>query len=1200
MFRAVFTQNLKWRFRKTTTYLYFLIFTSIGFFVMLFAGGAFPGVQFHFADAGTGKVMADAPYVLYYLINIVGAYGVLLTAAIFGAVGFRDFKENYYSYGFTYPVRKIPYILGKFSASFITVLFIFSGTGFGAFLGSHNHFVDPAKIGNPGLFSFIQPYLIGVVPNILFAGVLFFSLALLSRKIFPVYVGSTFLVMGYMLAFQLVKNLDSKTIAAVIDPFGIIAALEHFKYWSIAEKNSNLIPFSSSLFSNRIIWIVAAIVILSWAIYRFKFKFEHSTVSGKLNRDDHKLLQDEASESPGLLPIKAVPNYGIIADIKRIIRIALIELKMLTRNIYFLSILLFAFLFMMISGLKSIGMIQGTRTYPVTYQVLDISAGKFFLFLMIIVIFFAGELIWRERDKKTQQIFDACPSKNYVLYMGKTIVLFLVQFLLMFFIMVGSIIVQISLGYYHFEIGLYIRELFIFRLSFFLFISVLTIFFQVIANKKYLGHSLIVLYLIFEDLLPMLGIRNDLFRFGHIPEYIYSDMNGYGPYLHPLLVFMVYWSFFSMFLGVLTILFWVRGNETGFKFRLRHTISRFNGGIKKLGYASLILWFFVGVYIFYNTNILNAFQTEDDINYRSVLYEKRYKGFENLPSPRITGMKLDVSIFPESRVVEISGDMILKNKSDQPISKFLVFLNPDVYLHTLNLSVPNSILKKDKETGVVILTLNEPLDDNVEIALTFKARMKEKGFKSANLNTNLVHNGTFLRETHLIPMIGYSRNLELEKASERKSYGLVKRPLALPIDDPVGLHRNYVSTDADWIDYEATLSTSKGQIALTPGDLIKTWEDKDRRYFHYKSPHQVLNFICFISAQYEIKKDRWNDVDIEVYYHPTHSYNIGRFIESTKLSLDYFSKNFGPYPLKHLRIVEFPRYATFATSFPGLIPYSEGAGFISRPREGDVDYVFDSTSHEIAHQWWGHQVIGADVMGYPVTSEVLAQYSSMMVTSKKYSSDLLNEYAKYELDRYLRGRANEKNMEEPLYLSHEQGYIYYGKGYIVMRNLLGLMGEENLNKALSIFNNRFKYSSNPYPTSEDFVNIIKQFASPEIYSAIDEMFKEIVLWDVSLKNGFYEKNKDGMYTLHVNLDVKKTIADGSGNEKEAVVDDFLFIGVYGGDDNLISAEKVRVKSTENGITLLVNETPAKITVDPFYYLVERDRNNNSIKLDRKE
>jgi aminopeptidase N len=47
-----------------------------------------------------------------------------------------------------------------------------------------------------------------------------------------------------------------------------------------------------------------------------------------------------------------------------------------------------------------------------------------------------------------------------------------------------------------------------------------------------------------------------------------------------------------------------------------------------------------------------------------------------------------------------------------------------------------------------------------------------------------------------------------------------------------------------------------------------------------------------------------------------------------------------------------------------------------------TDYVTAATAHELAHQWWAHQITGAEVQGSMLLSETLANYSALMMLRK--------------------------------------------------------------------------------------------------------------------------------------------------------------------------------------------------------------------------
>ena len=129
--------------------------------------------------------------------------------------------------------------------------------------------------------------------------------------------------------------------------------------------------------------------------------------------------------------------------------------------------------------------------------------------------------------------------------------------------------------------------------------------------------------------------------------------------------------------------------------------------------------------------------------------------------------------------------------------------------------------------------------------------------------------------------------------------------------------------------------------------------------------------------------------------------------------MDYFTKHFGPYQYRQMRILEFPRYASFAQSFPNTVPFAESFGWVGDFSDpNDLDYVYTVTSHEVAHQWWGHQVTPSVTRGSNQISESMAEYSSLMVMKKEYGVDAMQKFLKEELDRYLRGRANESKFEK--------------------------------------------------------------------------------------------------------------------------------------------------------------------------------------------
>ncbi|MFC2155347.1 ABC transporter permease [Acidobacteriota bacterium] len=868
MFRHIFSFELWYRLKKVSTHIYFAMFFLVGFFGVYRAsvGG---GLLRKLINAGVGNVNADAPYALFYLITVASHFGILITAAFFANSAFRDFKENSHELYFSYPIRKIDYFADRFFGAMAASLFVFSGVGLGAFLGRLAPFTDVNKVGPVDLWVYIQPYLVSVLPNILFAGALFFSLVLLTRKIFPLYVGVTGLLIFYLVGESLART-RSDFLAALIDPFGKLAAQGFYEYWTAAQKNILLIPLSGDFLINRVLWsgLAVALLIFTYRKFRLSYMLESGPIRPPLSGfrfDNQKFFQK--SPPHRRRPVSAIITverlFGFKSHIRQIFSASLHEFRVLVKNTYFLIILFLGTAFIFILGFRNVGLVRGTQTHPVTSQVLASTKMTLYLFSLLLILFCSGELIWRERSKKVDQIYDVLPVPTWVPFSGKLGALILVQVLMVTIIMFAGIIIQVLHGYTHFELGLYIKELFGIRLVYYCLISVLAMFIQVLVNKKFLGF--VITFLLVDDLLPTLGFEHHLWRFASVPDYVYSDINGYGTFAQGIFFFNLYWIAFALILILLAVLFRVRGKDTGLTKRIRKAKERLTRRKLLADAAALLSCIFFGGYIVYNTNILNRFESRQTTELNKVEYEKKYKKYETMPRPQVIDIKLDVDIYPYRRRVVSKGRMILKNKTEAEVTRLFIQGPEEGKINHLRLQLPCTLTESAGNHSVYIYRLDKPVQPGEEILLEFEIELQQKGFKNhysnstwRSLYTRLVHNGTFLYVFDVIPAIGYDPyfTMELADNDKRKKYGLQPKEIIASIHDAEAGKQSPVGKDAYRVNYEAVVSTAVDQTALTSGELIKEWQEGDRRYFHYRTRGKILKYFSFLSAKYCVKKDK--------------------------------------------------------------------------------------------------------------------------------------------------------------------------------------------------------------------------------------------------------------------------------------------------------------------------------------------------------
>ena len=1185
MFLEIFRFELRHQLRQPLFWLGGLIF-----FLLAFGAVTTDAVTI---GGAIGNVNRNASFVIIQLLLVFSILGVFVTTAFVAGPILRDFENRTDGLFFSTPMTKRDYLLGRFLGALVASIVIFLSVALAIMAGAAMPWLEPERVGPFMIGPYVFAMLVFVIPNVFLMGAFSFAMSTLTRSMMGTYGAIIGFFVAYGTAGTLLGDMENEAFASLLDPFGGAAFGLATRYWTTVERNTAILPLEGPLLQNRLLWIGVAVLILILTYYRFSF----TAAAAKRHK---KRKQEDVAEVTTARPTRVAiqPVFTLGSAFTQLLHQTRFEVLTVVKGAAFPIILVFG-AFNLIGNSLVIDQIFGTPVYPVTLLMIQLIAGSFLLFAIIILTFYSGEIVWRDRGLMMADVHDAVPAPNWVYWGAKLIALFVVIVSVLAVSVVTAIGVQLARGYTNFEPGLYFKGIMLGAGVPFLLLAVLALFLQVMSNNKYLGFLLMVLYFISLPVLGALDFNHNLYLYGGAPGAPYSDMNGFGHFVRPQVWFYTYWAFGAAILVVLSHLFWVRGQSTGFRARLSLAQQRLSIPVFAALATALIGFVGTGSYVYYNTNVINEYVPGDLFQERQVRFEKDYKRFEGIPQPRITGVYTEVDIYPEERAIDIRGTYSIRNKTDVPIDSLHIILNTQVGLESIE--VPGGTLEhEDAELGYRIYRLAEPMQPGAEMDLDFTLAVRNRGFRNNGSNTQVVGNGTFINSALYFPHIGYTRQFELGDPVERRKQDLPPIQRMAPIDDESARMNNYISSEADWLDFETVVSTSADQIALAPGYLLDEREENGRRYFHYEMDAPILGFWAYLSARWEVRRDRWNDVDIAVYYHPGHEYNIDRMIYAVKRSLDYFTEEFGPYQHRQVRILEFPRYARFAQSFPNTIPFSESFGFITKfDDEDEIDYVFYVTAHEVAHQWWAHQVIGGSMQGATVMSETMSQYSALMVMEREYGPEKMRRFLKYELDSYLRGRGGELIEELPLILVENQPYIHYRKGSLATYALKDYVGEHALNEAFARYVEAVKFQEPPYTTSLEYLDFVREVVPEDRAYIIEDLFETITLYDYEATDATYEPMEDGRYRVRLTVEAKKLRADGEGVETEIPINDWVDVAVFGerGDDDppegkVLFMEKRHVTAAESVFEVIVDEEPAKAGIDPFHKLVDRNPDNN--------
>ncbi len=1204
-----FLFELKIRFKSISTYVYFAIWFFFSFLCV--ASESFGPIAF-----GNGKVLLNGPYANSFNDVYAMFFGIIIVAAIFGTSILRDFQRDTTQILFTKPISKLAYLGGRWLGSFVTTVIVFFGLIPGEVLGTLAPWADHTRIAHAPWSWYFQPFFSIIVVQIFFLGSLFFMVGALSRRVFIVYLQGAAVLALYLFyagAFLSTRSLN-RFWPGIFDPIGILLSDGLSRYWTVVDKNTLLFSWSphvaQGLFLyNRLVWCGCGVLFLGVLWIFFPISLEALTARASTRRARLAAEQDEEIRPVRTLVTARAPLvhqfFGLATTWAQYWSLTRLRMCNIVRDIPF-WVLLILMAGLSCSNGRFAGKVGGDNVWPVTYLMLQAVEGIAILFFFIIATFYAAELIWRERDTHFEGIHDALPISETTDWFSKLTALCFVEFAVLAVAGLCGILMQTVQGYYHFELMQYFKELYVVTFPQILIFALLAMFVQTVVSNKFFGHGIVIGVFVLQPILFNFGWENTLYLFGATPAYVYSDMNGYGHYVPPLFWSITYWLSIAAFLGLLSIGLARRGAEDSLRARLRTLRQSFRRIAPALALC-LTVAVGSGVWYYYNAHVLNEYLTAKDRRDIQAQYEKDFKKYERLAQPKIVAVDANVDIYPERRSFSGTGHFILQNKTPHPISVIHI-TNAQRSVSHIVFDRPFHVVSSSRRAMYTIYTLDKPLAPGETTDMSFAVGYTSRGFKDGNERAELAYNGTFF-DSGYFPTIGYDQTLEITDPRRRREEHLGPQELLPQRGDPLGSVTNLFTADSDWISYKTTVSTSASQIALAPGYLQKDWVANGRHYFTYDMGGvKTLNFYAYVSGKYQVTRDTYQGVNgpiaIEVYHLPQHSFDVPDMIASAKAGLAFYERAYSPYQFRQYRIVEFPRYRTFAQSFPNTVPFSEAIGFIERmEKPTDIDFTYFVTAHELGHQWWGHQLIGGRVAGSNMMSETLAEYSALMTMQHRYGAANMHKFLRYELDRYLRGRGAEVRREEPLAQVQAEAYVWYQKGGQVMYTLADYIGEDKVDLALHNFLMQYRYAnageaqSVPYPDTRELVAALRAQTPAALQYYIDDSFENIVLYDNKAVSATVTPTPDHKYRVTLVVEAHKVKSDGSGNETTMPLHDFIDIGVFTGprdSEKPLFLKKEWISDGRQTFSVVLDQMPVRAGIDPLNKLIDRNEDDNEI------
>jgi hypothetical protein len=241
----------------------------------------------------------------------------------------------------------------------------------------------------------------------------------------------------------------------------------------------------------------------------------------------------------------------------------------------------------------------------------------------------------------------------------------------------------------------------------------------------------------------------------------------------------------------------------------------------------------------------------------------------------------------------------------------------------------------------------------------------------------------------------------------------------------------------------------------------------------------------------------------------------------------------------------------------------------------------------------------------------MAQYSALMVLSHEYGRDCMQEFLKYELDRYLRGRAGEDKFEATLLDNDSRDYVWYRKGSLILYALQDLIGEQQLNEAFRKFIDTAAFRQKPpFPTSNEWYSYIQAATPDSLQYFIQDAFEKITLYENRAVSATYEELTNDQYKVILEIDTKKVYYDGLGNTlEEGNGSDLIEIGIFAAEGKNDKGMKEKrplylrkhwLSPGKHTLEFVVSEQPVRAGIDPYNKLIDRIPDDNVVSVEEPD
>jgi aminopeptidase N len=333
----------------------------------------------------------------------------------------------------------------------------------------------------------------------------------------------------------------------------------------------------------------------------------------------------------------------------------------------------------------------------------------------------------------------------------------------------------------------------------------------------------------------------------------------------------------------------------------------------------------------------------------------------------------------------------------------------------------------------------------------------------------------------LFPAVGFVPEYRIRDNSIRTHYGLPELKELKPSE------ASTENAAYQWVKMESVISVPEGQQAIAQGALVKQWQQDGRSFFHYKTSQPLRAISAFVVVPWQAKQVQHGKVLLEMYV-PEQNQSTELTMLAMQQTLSWFEQQISPYSGDVLRLVSMPELDSGGTGYalPQLVLINHKVGVRARQAaDAGFSQVYRRAVHEVAHQWFGHDM-GNGVPGDGTfLVESLAKYVELVLIEQHFGRDAMQALVDYEKERFARAQARSKSLPSSL-IDSDESYDQYSRATLVFAKLRAELGDQRITAALRQLWLKHGYPNTP-ASSMDFVRQLKLASPQEQHALIDQL-----------------------------------------------------------------------------------------------------------------